>query len=76
MGIRDFQETITGGGISQEFLRFKGIEATLELAKSNNAKVIIVGGGADRLPLLFDGTTVAPPVSLPPNTPASGPPRR
>ena len=79
LGIRDFQETITGGGISQEFLRFKGIEATLELAKSNNAKVIIVGGGADRLPLLFDGTTVAPPVNSAPNTgssPASGPLRR
>ncbi len=57
VGIRDFQDTITGGGISPEFLRFKGIEATLELAKSNNAKVIVIGGGADHLPLLFDGTS-------------------
>jgi len=83
-GIRDFQQTITAGGSPEDFLRFKGIEATLELARSPNAKVIIAGGGADRLPLLFDtstptGNTAAPP---PPNVtgstvaPSSGAPGR
>jgi len=65
-GIRDYQDIITAGGISPEFLRFKGIEATLELAKSNNAKVIVVGNGADRMPLLFDSaTTPAAPAPAP-----------
>jgi regulator of protease activity HflC (stomatin/prohibitin superfamily) len=73
-GIRDFQDTITGGGISPEFLRFKGIEATLELAKSNNAKVIVVGGGADRLPLLFDGSVSTVPAATPAAPASSGAP--
>ncbi len=75
-GIRDFQDTITGGGISPEFLKFKGIEATLELAKSNNAKIIVIGGGADRLPLLFDGAASTPVVTPSPATPAPAPARR
>lgn len=54
-GIRDFQDTITGQGISDQFLRFKGIEATLELAKSPNSKIVIIGGGEDRLPIILDG---------------------
>jgi regulator of protease activity HflC (stomatin/prohibitin superfamily) len=58
-GIRDFQQIITAGGSPEDFLRFKGIEATLELARSPNAKVIIAGGGTDRLPLLFDTSTAA-----------------
>jgi regulator of protease activity HflC (stomatin/prohibitin superfamily) len=41
-------------------LRFKGIEATLELAKSNNAKVVVVGGN-DRLPLILDTAGSSPP---------------
>ncbi len=73
-GIRDFQDTITGNGISDQFLRFKGIEATLELAKSPNAKIVIIGGGDDRLPLILDGATRSDaPVSvpaLPPSRPA------
>lgn len=58
-GIRSFQEMVTGEGkgISEQFLRFKGIEATLELAKSPNAKIVIIGGGDDRLPLILDGGT-------------------
>jgi regulator of protease activity HflC (stomatin/prohibitin superfamily) len=73
-GIRDFQNTITGNGISDQFLRFKGIEATLELAKSPNSKVVIIGGGEDRLPIILDGanrnsnaegTTVPVPASKP-----------
>lgn len=56
-GIRKFQDTITGQGISEQFLRFKGIEATLELAKSPNSKIVIIGGGDDRLPIILDGST-------------------
>ncbi len=40
--------------LTPEFLRFKGIEATLELAKSNNAKVVVIGSGKDGLPVILD----------------------
>ena len=51
-GVRDFQETINKG-ISDKYLTWKGIEATLELAKSNNAKVVVIGSAKDGLPLIL-----------------------
>lgn len=51
-GIRDFQNIVTPG-ISENFLRWKGIEATLDLAKSSNAKVIVIGA-QNGLPLILD----------------------
>lgn len=48
--------------LTPELLRFKGIEATLELSASPNSKVIVIGGGADGLPLILntDGGSPAP----------------
>src|SRR5262249_44146956 len=40
-GIKAFQQTVTDG-INEQLLRWKGIEATRELAESQNTKVIIV----------------------------------
>ena len=60
-GIRNFQTTIAAG-LSTQYLRYKGIEATLELAQSPNAKVIIVGQGPGGLPLIFNADTLAPTV--------------
>lgn len=51
-GIQDFQR-IVSMGISEQLLRWKGIEATEHLAKSPNAKVVIVGG-KDGLPLILN----------------------
>jgi len=51
-GIRDFQD-IVAEGISQELLRWRGIEATLELARSPNSKIVVIGG-ADGLPLILN----------------------
>ena len=51
-GIRGFQE-IVSGGITDGYLRWRGIQATLELAKSNNTKIVIVGG-KDGLPLILN----------------------
>ena len=51
-GIADFQ-TIVTTGISEKLLEWKGIEATLELAKSANAKVVVVGAGKNGLPLIL-----------------------
>ncbi len=52
-GISDFQ-TIVAAGISENLLRWKGIEATEKVANSQNTKVIIVGSGKDGLPIIFD----------------------
>ncbi|MHC4690613.1 MAG: prohibitin family protein [Planctomycetota bacterium] len=52
-GIADFQ-TIVAAGISEQLLRWKGIEATEKLASSTNTKVIIVGAGKDGLPIIMD----------------------
>ncbi|MEX2601027.1 MAG: prohibitin family protein [Balneolaceae bacterium] len=54
-GIRDFQRIINDG-ITENYLRFKGIEATLQLAQSNNSKVVVIGGGRDGMPIILDGT--------------------
>jgi regulator of protease activity HflC (stomatin/prohibitin superfamily) len=51
-GIADFQRIVTQG-ISEPLLRWKGIEATEHLARSENAKVVIVGG-SDGLPLILN----------------------
>jgi len=52
-GIADFQ-TIVAAGISEQLLRWKGIEATEKIANSPNTKVIIVGAGRDGLPVILD----------------------
>ncbi|MDH3251487.1 MAG: prohibitin family protein [Ignavibacteria bacterium] len=52
-GIADFQ-AIVAAGISEQLLRWKGIEATEKLASSPNTKVIIVGAGKDGLPIILD----------------------
>ncbi len=52
-GIADFQ-TIVAAGISEQLLRWKGIEATEKIAQSPNTKVIIVGAGKDGLPIIMD----------------------
>ncbi len=52
-GIADFQ-TIVAAGISEQLLRWKGIEATEKIAASPNTKVVIVGSGKDGLPIILD----------------------
>lgn len=52
-GIADFQ-TIVTQGISDQLLRWKGVEATEKLAQSPNTKIIIVGAGKDGLPVILD----------------------
>lgn len=51
-GIADFQSIVTKG-ISEPLLQWKGIEATLELAKSSNAKVVVIGSGKNGLPIIL-----------------------
>jgi regulator of protease activity HflC (stomatin/prohibitin superfamily) len=51
-GIKDFQDIVTQG-ISDKLLEWKGIEATMELARSSNSKVVVVGNARNGLPLIF-----------------------
>jgi prohibitin 1 len=51
-GIRDFQQ-IVAQGISPQLLEWKGIEATENLAKSPNAKVVVIGSGKNGLPIIL-----------------------
>src|SRR5471030_708037 len=57
-GIAAFQRTVSQG-ISDSYLRWRGIEATLALAQSPNTKIVIVGGGKDGLPIIL-GNVDAP----------------
>ena len=51
-GIRDFQQ-IVAQGISPQLLQWKGIEATENLAKSVNSKVVVIGNSKNGLPLIL-----------------------
>jgi regulator of protease activity HflC (stomatin/prohibitin superfamily) len=51
-GIAAFQRTVSEG-ISDSYLRWRGIEATLALAQSRNSKIVIIGGGKDGLPIIL-----------------------
>ena len=53
-GISDFQN-IVAKGISDQLLKWKGIEATEKLASSNNTKIVVIGSGKDGLPLILGG---------------------
>ena len=68
-GIRDFQQTVTQG-ISESYLRWRGIEATLQLSQSTNAKVVVIGSGKDGLPIILGNVDTPAPRAG--STPASG----
>lgn len=51
-GIKAFQD-IVSDGISERYLKWKGIEATQELANSENSKVVIIGSGDGGLPIIL-----------------------
>lgn len=53
IGIKNFQE-IVNAGMTENYLRYQGIMATRELAGSNNAKLVISGGGRDGLPVILN----------------------
>ncbi|HEX2841875.1 prohibitin family protein [Hyphomicrobium sp.] len=72
-GIQAFQQTVQAG-ISDAYLKWRGIEATLQLATSPNSKVVIVGGGSQGLPLILNtddsSSRRAPSVAAEPAQPA------
>lgn len=44
---------IINNSLSDKLLKMRGIEATLELSKSPNTKVIVIGSGKDGMPLIL-----------------------
>jgi len=53
-GIAKFQK-IVNQTITPQLLKWKGVEATQEIAKSSNAKVIVIGNGDGDLPIILGG---------------------
>jgi prohibitin 1 len=53
-GIAEFQR-IVNRTITPQLLKWKGVEATQEIAKSTNSKVIVIGNGDGDLPIILGG---------------------
>lgn len=52
-GIQMFQK-IVAKTLTDRLLAWKGVEATLSLAQSDNTKVVVIGRGKDGLPIILD----------------------
>lgn len=63
-GIAAFQKTVSQG-ISDSYLRWRGIEATLALAQSPNAKIVVIGTGRDGLPIILGNVDTPTPNGTP-----------
>ena len=53
-GIRRYQDVIKQS-LTEDLLRWQGVQATKELASSPNAKTGVIGSGKDGLPLILGG---------------------
>ena len=53
-GIRRYQDVIKQS-LTEDLLRWQGVQATKELASSPNAKTVVIGSGKDGLPLILGG---------------------
>ena len=53
-GIAKFQK-IVNQTITPQLLKWKGVEATQEIAKAPNSKVIVIGNGDGDLPIILGG---------------------
>jgi prohibitin 2 len=71
-GIAAFQRTVSQG-ISDSYLRWRGIEATLALAQSPNTKIVIIGTNKDGLPIILGNDAPAAPNPTPPPGAPPGP---
>ena len=67
IGLQTFY-SIVANALTPQLLTWRGIEATVQIARSNNTKIVIVGGGKDQLPLIL-GSDIARQPALPPPAP-------
>lgn len=49
-----YYQSLVNENMTENFLRYEGIQATAKLAASENAKVVVVGSGKDGLPLILN----------------------
>jgi regulator of protease activity HflC (stomatin/prohibitin superfamily) len=71
-GIAAFQTTVSQG-ISDSYLRWRGIEATLALSQSPNSKIVVIGG-KDGLPIILGNVDSPAAAPTPPRKEAAAPP--
>jgi len=65
-GIRSYQ-AIVSTTLSDQLIKWQGVQATLELAKSNNTKVVVIGAGENGLPIILGNDhSSSPPEKSPP----------
>lgn len=57
-GIRDYQATINET-LSKDLIVWQGVNATVELAQSDNAKIVVVGSGDKGLPVILGADSFA-----------------
>jgi regulator of protease activity HflC (stomatin/prohibitin superfamily) len=72
-GIKKYQD-IVNLGLTDNYVKIRGIEATLKLAESSNSKVVIFGSSPNGLPLILGGDSATPtaPTSVAPTGAAAG----
>lgn len=51
-GLRDYNDTVRAS-LTPEVLQWKGIEATREIATSDNSKVVVIGNSSKELPIIL-----------------------
>ena len=56
-GIKKYQD-IVNVGLTDNYLKLKGIEATAKLAESNNSKMVLFGSAAGGLPIILGGDSI------------------
>ena len=69
-GIKKYQD-IVNSGLTDNYLKIRGIEATLKLAESNNSKVVIFGSSPNGLPIVLSGDSASPASSSPSSSPVA-----
>lgn len=68
-GIKKYQD-IVNAGLTDAYLKIRGIEATLKLAESNNSKVVIFGSTPNGMPIILNSDSPNP-VAVAPATSGS-----
>lgn len=53
-GIRKYQDIIKKS-LTEDLLRWQGVQATKDLASSSNSKTVVIGAGKDGMPLILGG---------------------
>ncbi len=61
-GIKDYQNIISQT-LSESLIKWQGVKATLELAKSNNTKIVVIGSGKHGLPIILGSDESKAPLS-------------